>query len=134
MSRSKEKGTKFETAVVRYLREMTGDQSIGRMALHGTNDEGDISGLTFNGREIVVECKNTRQLNLTEHMRETRREQFNRMKQNPNLLVKCGVLIQHAPGVGLAHMGDQWAVLRLEDLVSILNEANSLAKEASHDR
>lgn len=56
-NRSKDKGTKFETAVVRYLRVMLEDDRIERRALHGSHDMGDIHGLRCHGYEGIAECK-----------------------------------------------------------------------------
>lgn len=53
---SKDKGTRFEGAVARYLAWATGDP-VERRALHGGKDMGDIKGLSTRGREVVVECK-----------------------------------------------------------------------------
>lgn len=123
MSKAKQKGTAFETAIVRYLREVLDDKSIDRMVLHGTADEGDITGVKFLGRDVVLECKNTRTLNLTEHLREAQTEAMNHRKAGHP--TQCGVLIQHAPGIGInSHAGDQWAVMRLEDFTNMIKLAN----------
>ncbi len=45
MSRSKQKGTKFETAVVRYLNDVDGFPEVERRALAGIADKGDIAGV-----------------------------------------------------------------------------------------
>lgn len=54
---SKDKGTKYESAVVRYMREMTGDDRIERRALHGSKDMGDIYGIAAHGWQGIAECK-----------------------------------------------------------------------------
>ena len=54
---SKDKGTAFETAVVRYLREALADDRIERRALHGNRDMGDIYGIRAHGAEVIAECK-----------------------------------------------------------------------------
>lgn len=54
---SKDRGTRYETAVVRYMREMTGDDRIERRALHGSKDMGDIYGIAAHGWEGIAECK-----------------------------------------------------------------------------
>lgn len=123
MSKQKQKGTAFETAIVRYLRDVLDDKSIDRMVLHGTADEGDITGVKFLGRDVVLECKDTRTLNLTEHLREAQAEAMNHRKAGHQ--TQCGVLIQHAPGIGISsHAGDQWCVMRLEDFTRMLKLAN----------
>lgn len=61
-NRAKQKGTAFETAVVRYLSAETGDW-VERRALSGTEDKGDIVG---NGvlSDWVLELKDHKQINL----------------------------------------------------------------------
>ena len=49
MSRQRKKGTAFETALVRWLRERLGDGRIERRALHGSRDIGDVYGLVCHG-------------------------------------------------------------------------------------
>ena len=51
MSRQKAKGTLLESKVVNYLRARLGDseQTIHREVLHGTKDQGDITGLRIHG-------------------------------------------------------------------------------------
>lgn len=60
MSRQKAKGTLLESKVVNYLRARLGDseQTIHREVLHGTKDQGDITGLRIHGQPVVLECKN----------------------------------------------------------------------------
>ena len=55
MSRSKDKGTAAETAVVNYLRAQ-GATQVERRALNGTQDRGDIAGIPG----VVIEVKNVR--------------------------------------------------------------------------
>lgn len=57
MSIQREKGTRFETDVVNYLRAQLGDNRIERRALHGSKDMGDIHGLFAHGCEGIIECK-----------------------------------------------------------------------------
>lgn len=57
MSRQRAKGTAFESAVVRVLAERF--PHCERRALHGANDWGDLCGVP-----VVVECKNTRAIDL----------------------------------------------------------------------
>ena len=54
---SKGKGTREETRVVRYLRDVTGDRRIERRALHGSKDMGDVRGIYAHGYEGVAEVK-----------------------------------------------------------------------------
>ncbi len=57
MSRSKQKGTAFESALVEYLNE-NGYPEAERRALQGAEDKGDISGV----RHWAVEAKNRKAL------------------------------------------------------------------------
>lgn len=57
MSRAKEKGTRFETAVRRYLVLRSGDERIERRALHGAADMGDLFGIRARGLNGIAECK-----------------------------------------------------------------------------
>jgi Holliday junction resolvase len=52
VSRSKDKGTRAETAVVRYLAE-EGAVQVERRALSGTQDRGDVAGIPG----VVIEVK-----------------------------------------------------------------------------
>lgn len=56
-NRSKDVGTRFETAVCRYLREALGDERIERRAPHGSHDMGDLFGIRAHGWEGIAECK-----------------------------------------------------------------------------
>ena len=81
MSRQKAKGTLLESKVVNYLRARLGDseQTIHREVLHGTTDQGDITGLRIHGQPVVLECKNysTYTGRLKEWMQEGRTEAGN---------------------------------------------------------
>lgn len=113
MNRSKQKGTAFETAVTKFMRLY---YPVERRALQGAHDTGDIAGLTIHGQPIVVECKNTRQLNISEHMKEAIREAQNAHAAFP-------VLVQHAPRIGFDkpdNTGQQWAILQLSDFMQLL--------------
>lgn len=61
-TKPKDLGTRFETAVVRYMRAQTGDDRIERRALHGAKDMGDIHGLYSHGYSGIVECKAVRSI------------------------------------------------------------------------
>ena len=59
-NRPKEIGTRFETAVVRYLREALGDERPERRALSGSHDMGDIAHVFAHGSEGIIECKSVK--------------------------------------------------------------------------
>ena len=62
VNRAKQKGTAFETAVVRYLSDETGDW-VERRALSGAEDKGDIVGDGVLA-DWVLELKDHKQINL----------------------------------------------------------------------
>lgn len=71
MTRSKDIGTRWETAVVNYLNEQGFD--VERRALAGVNDKGDIAGLAG----WTLECKAVKQFQPGEWMKEAEREALN---------------------------------------------------------
>jgi hypothetical protein len=71
MSKSKQKGTSWETAIVRYLEEQ--GISASRKVLAGSNDQGDIDMPLG----IVVEAKNERAMTLSSYVDEANIEARN---------------------------------------------------------
>jgi hypothetical protein len=69
MSKSRAKGTHWETAIVQYLRDR-GWPNVERRALHGRQDRGDIAGIIG----VVIEAKNERQITLAQYANETAEE------------------------------------------------------------
>lgn len=57
MSKQREKGTRYESAVVKYLREGLDDERPERLALHGSKDMGDIGHIFAHGYRGIAECK-----------------------------------------------------------------------------
>lgn len=57
VNKPKNIGTVFESGFVRYLRRKTGDDRIRRLALSGSEDEGDIGGIYAHGLRGIAECK-----------------------------------------------------------------------------
>ena len=109
MSRNKQKGTAFETLVVRWLAE-NGFPYAERRALAGTHDLGDVTGTPG----IVWECKNHKQLAFSEWLEEADVERA-------NASADYGIVVAKRRGKGDA--GDQYAVMRLEDLARLLKDA-----------
>lgn len=79
MTKSKQKGTAAETAVVRYLRSLEFGPmgplfpAVERRALSGGKDKGDVAGIP----DTVIEVKAAEQVKLTEWQRETLAEMQN---------------------------------------------------------
>lgn len=72
MSREKQKGTSWETAIVNYLREV-GWPHVERRATTGVLDRGDIAGLP----DLVIEAKNAARVELAGWLDEATREAVN---------------------------------------------------------
>ena len=110
MSRSKQKGTLAESAVADYLKSTW--ETVERRVLSGKNDKGDIAGIP----KIVIEVKNQKSYKFSEWLKETKIEQI-------NAEADYGVLVVKPNGVGVSKTDQWWAVLPLEDLVSLLTKA-----------
>ena len=80
------------------------DERIDRMALHGTNDTGDITGVLFWSHKVCVECKDTKKPDYAAHY-------FELLDEMSHLGTEYGVLIQHRKGLGLEHMDGQMAIM-----------------------
>lgn len=109
MSKSKQKGTAFETAVVRYLAD-NGFPYAERAPLAGNKDRGDITGTPG----LVWECKNAKEIRLAEWIEET-------LVEADNVNADYGILVIKRPRRGDAR--EAYAVLRLEDMASLLRSA-----------
>ena len=109
MSKGRGKGTAFETLIVRYLQSQ-GWAHAERRALHGTNDKGDITGTG----PLVWECNNHKTLDISNWLKQTEAERQNAGADH-------GVLVAKRRSYG--DPADQYAIMRLEDLVKLLKEA-----------
>lgn len=126
MSRQKQKGTSFETAIVEYLQNNLCDNTIERRALNGTCDRGDISGVVFCAQRMTLECKNENRMRLAEYMREAETE-----ARNDN--APYYAVIHKKRGVGISTprtVAQQYVTMPLHMLVSIIYEANYWREEA----
>lgn len=72
MSKSKQKGTAAETAVVNYLKSK-GRKHVERRSLSGSSDRGDIAGLPG----VVIEVKNHARMELSQWVSELEVEMAN---------------------------------------------------------
>lgn len=103
---SKQKGTGFETRVLRYIRQRLNvtDDRIHRNVLHGNKDVGDIGGVTIRGEACVIEVKNHKQFRLSQWLTEAAMEMVN--AEAPYYVV-----IHHRNGIGVAHDGEQYVTM-----------------------
>lgn len=92
----KKKGSLGERQVCDYLCRETG-LDVRRLALSGTNDKGDLWGVTSGGLPVVVEVKKCKRQEVLKWWRETLRE----MKSAETEL---GALVSVEPGIGPSSM------------------------------
>jgi Holliday junction resolvase len=109
VSKSKQKGTSAETAVVRWLHSQ-GRKSVERRALHGTNDRGDIAGIPC----VVIEVKNHKTMKLSEWIKELEVE-------IKNDKADTGVIIHKKSGT--TDVGKWYATMPVEVWFKLLEEA-----------
>lgn len=117
-NKHKAKGTSFETLIVKYLRPR-GFRKAYRPATSGSYDSGDINGIRSASRQAIIQCKNQRKFDLSGWLDDTV-AQAQQEAVGGNALP---VLVVKRPGVGEKSLGDTYAILRLEDLSSLLKEA-----------
>lgn len=125
MSRQKQKGTAFETAVTRFLQWALDDKTIHRESLHGSNDRGDIGGVVIDGEPVTIEAKSHRRMELAEWMREAETEAGNCDGILP-------VVVHKRSCVGISTregVGSQWVTMTLETFARILNHCIELGPE-----
>lgn len=109
MSRQREKGTWFETAVSAYLAEVL-RRVVMRLGMGGVNDRGDIH---VDGLDMTIECKNQARMALAEWMDEAERE-------SGNAGTRCGVVVHHRRGRGAARIADSYVTMRLGDFAALI--------------
>lgn len=130
MSRQKQKGTAFESAIVEYLQDKLCDDTIERRALNGTADRGDISGVTFCGLRMALECKNENRMRLAEYMREAETE-----AKNDGAFYYA--VIHKKRGVGISTLqtvGQQYVTMPLYVLKNMIYDANRWHKETQEKK
>lgn len=109
MSKSKAKGTAFETLIVNYLRNVY--PNVERRTLSGVHDKGDIAGTH---KKLVWECKDHKTLNFSGWIKEAETER-------DNAGAEFGIVIAKRRGHGGAE--SQYAVLTLQALLELLKKA-----------
>lgn len=109
-SSAKAAGTRFERLVANTLAEHIDDR-IDRRVKTGSADRGDIGGLRFAGRRVVIECKDVSRLNLSGWVDEADVE-----RGNDDALVGLVVHKRRGHGDGL----DQYVTTTLRDLIALL--------------
>lgn len=125
-NKHKAKGTSFETAIREYLNEK-GFTKARRTALEGGQDKGDIHGIeqtttiggTASVKKACIQCKNQKALKLSEWLNDT-------VEQAARLDDALPILVAKRAGKGKKALGDSYAVMRLDDLIELLKEADYL--------
>lgn len=118
-------GAAMESRTVDYLRWALDDDRIERRHLTGSKDRGDIAGVRFLGHRVVVECKNTAQMNVSQHLREAEIE-----RGNDDALI--GVVVQKRPGIGIDSrdgQARQLVLMTLESFALMLNDGLPLGPD-----
>lgn len=116
MSRSKDKGTNWETTIVRFLRD-NGVPHAERRALGGTLDRGDIAGIPG----VVFEAKNASRITLSEWLAEAEAERANDH-------ATYGIV--WAKRTGKTSPADGYVIMTGAALVQLLTEAGYIAPPA----
>jgi hypothetical protein len=109
MSKSKQKGTAAETAVVNWLKEK-GRKHVERRSLNGTFDRGDIAGIP----NVVLEVKNCARMELAKWLKELEVE-----IQNDK--AETGVVVHKKKGT--TNVGEWYATLPVELWHALLKQA-----------
>ena len=114
---SKQKGTFFEGLIKEYLHSK-GFRAAHRTALSGGYDTGDINGIAHSetDRQVSVQCKNQKKFNLSGWLDDT-------VEQAERLDNAVPLLVVKRPGKGAQSLEDTYAVMRLCDVVRLLQEA-----------
>lgn len=116
-NKHKAKGTAFETQVKDHL-VAKGFPDARRAVLAGENDTGDIHGIQQRTtlRNACLQCKNQKKWDLSGWLTATV-EQAKRLKD------ALPVLIVKRPGKGEKALGDSYVVMRLDDFIELLQDA-----------
>jgi hypothetical protein len=112
MSRSKAKGTSFETLVAIYLASKSPGH-VGRETLHGKKDVGDLRGVLSPFGPVAVEIKNHRTMQLSGWVDEAETERG-------NADAVAGVVVHKRTGKGSRSMGEQYVTMTLHDFAVLL--------------
>lgn len=131
MSASKDKGTSWETACVRWLRDH-GYPSADRSPQRGRDDQGDIQGIPG----IVIECKNTARTELAQWLAEAAAEALKRhdhlaAARGPAVPVPLPVPVVWHKRRGKASPGDGYVTMTGAAFTELLGMA---IREDTHPR
>lgn len=106
------KGPEFEKWVVERLRKAFGP-SIERRVMGGANDRGDVAGLFWHGRPVVIEAKNVTKLRPAQWFGELETE-------CGNADTDIGAIVFHRAGYGEKSMDEQGVLMTYGTLIRLL--------------
>ena len=116
MSRQRRKGTSFESAIVKWLRERLGIETIERQPMHGSRDTGDIKGLVAHGFSGIVEAKDHK--SISPSLLEKWKAQT--VVERENAGADFALLVVHKPGVGATRFGLNDCYMQIRDLAKVM--------------
>lgn len=119
MSKEMQKGAGFEKDVVDDMRSALCDQRIERRAKNGRNDRGDIAGVFFKGKRVVLEVKNCKQMRLSEWLKEAEIEKGNDDAEF------CAV-VHHRKGCGRKKTGESYVTMTLRTFEAMIAGSHDL--------
>jgi hypothetical protein len=118
MSRQREKGTRYETSVARWLRDHGVD--VERRPMAGSRDRGDLGG-TLCGLELTVECKDVAAFGPA--LVRSWRDQTDAERGNAGADV--ALLVTHIEGNGDGRRGRDDVHVTVRDLVRIVEASGA---------
>ena len=125
MSKSKDKGSQFESQVVAYMRRVLGG-CIERRVQAGRNDRGDVSGVFLHGRRCVIECKNHARMELAAWLDEAEAERGNDD-------AGYAVVVHKRRGCGEKGMGGTYVTMDLRTFCAIVANGPEYLEEDGWD-
>ena len=112
MNKPKIKGTQAESAFCRDKKVLAHFPHVERRTLSGKYDQGDISGMVG----LCIEIKSHKTYKFQEWLKETAVEKV-------NAKADFGILVAKPNGVGLDSVGEWFAVMRVSDMLDLLQTA-----------
>lgn len=112
MSKESRKGNGFAEDVANHIASKLGDERIERRVLHGTKDRGDIAGLIFRGRRVVVECKCCKAMELAQWVDEAEVERGNDDAE-------YGIVVHKRRGRGAKRVGENYVTMTLDTFLAM---------------
>lgn len=112
MSKQRQKGTRHETALVEYLKA-NGFPDARREVLHGARDVGDIGGITWQGKPVVIEAKDHQTQRPKAWLEEAEAERV-------NAGADIAAVVAHRKGCGKARFGENDVFIELRHVARLL--------------